>query len=125
VSTQTVTTTTCDNCGNVKPDFAPDQDEGDWTVLKIATPSRVVVVDVDRHSCAAELVVKLMDGEIGEPTTRVAVGDSVAGEVETKPVLPTRLTNRCPIGATSASQCWDELPRNQTCHKHGTPAGRE
>ena len=66
-----------------------------------------------------------MLGEIGESTTRIAVGDSVAAEIETKPVLPTRLTNRCPIGATNASQCWDELPRNQTCQKHGTTAGRE
>jgi len=82
------------------------------------------VVDVDSTACAGELLAKLMLGEIGE-STRIAVGDSVAAEIETKPVLPTRLTNRCPIGATSASQCWDELPRNQTCHKHGTPAGRE
>lgn len=124
MSTQTVTTTTCDACGKVKPDLGEGHVDAKWTVLKLATPSRVVVVDVDSTACAGELLAKLMLGEIGE-STRIAVGDSVAAEIETKPVLPTRLTNRCPIGATSASQCWDELPRNQTCHKHGTPAGRE
>jgi len=125
MSTQTVTTTTCDSCGRVKPDHGEQFVDASWAHLLLSTNARIATVDACSTDCGGNLTAALMRGEIGEPTTRVAVGDSVAAEVEVKPVLPVRLTNRCPIGATSSAQCWDELPKNAECQKHGTPRGRE
>ena len=36
MSTQTVTTTTCDNCGAVKPDLGEQFEDANWTVLKLS-----------------------------------------------------------------------------------------
>ena len=121
MSTQTVTTTTCDSCGKVKQ----DGDEG-WAHLTLYTEERVAVVDAHDAACAGALTSKLVLGEIGEEVGHVAIGDSTAHEVRASddPVIPARFANRCPVKAANASECWDTLPKKQPCLKHGTPADR-